>query len=199
MCFCTIERQNEGKYTIGDIITCELGSDTDKFYVVENADSTTESITALTEYAIDLETYRQSSDAGTIAFAPNPYWCDSTGSVKTEYIDTFIYDQNSNVYSIVKEYENYLNSNGLSGITAELISNQKENLNAKGYTWYGYNLEYWIDGNGRCNALGNGEIYGESNFIFMIDSEFGGSSAISSYETPRAVRPVITISTFHIK
>ena len=190
---CTIEKQDASKYSVGDVVTCNIGDEPDKFYVIADADLTATTIQMLTEKNIHTTEYRQSDDAGTVAFASTNYWSSET----TYPVD--VYNNNSILYPIVNGYVSYLNTK-LTNATGSLLTySQAENLGcirnnescAPGVNGGGnapnwvYSTNYWLGSAYNSSNAGIVNSYGE----FFID--YGRSGY--------GVRPVITISTSEIK
>ena len=203
---CSIEQHDPNKYSIGDEITCILGEDEDKFYIIEEAASTTTSVFALTEYALDLTTYKQSTTAGTITYAEDPYWCDAEGKLKSEYSTGDVYDRNSNLYPIIEGYVSYLKSNGLNEITGGLITSSQRSELAGNTSSFGVHKEFWTD-YATCSGLSTypgsevpvfadkGFMFSDSNGFYTASYQYGMGNEPYSF----VVRPVITISTSHIQ
>ena len=186
---CSIEKQDESKYSKGDVVTCNIGETPDKFYVIADAELTATSIQMLTEKNIHTTEYRQSDSAGEVAFSSTNYW-----STETTYpVD--IYDKGEhNLKLIVDEYVNYLNAK-LTGATGSLLTySQANNLGqielgngCEGICkeWV-YSTNYWLG-----SAYDN-----KSIVIIAVDSYFSGAEF--SQSDGYGVRPVITISTSEI-
>ena len=201
--------QGDGS-NVGDIITCTLtNGDEDKFYVVNN-DGT--NIEMLTELNIDLTTYQQSSNAEYIAFTsdsmPNYYW--RLNDIYTPAGDSsldYVYDRNSNTFSIIENYVSYLNTNGLNGVTGKLMSyEQFKKIGIKveddylGHysepNWLFTEKGFWL------GTVGDGDGY----IVFYItpyDQYYCLAGENCSPDEPElasaGVRPVITISTSDIQ
>jgi len=112
---CTIEQQDDSKYSVGDVITCELAESTDTFYVIEEASLTATTLKTLTEMKIRETDYRQSEEAGPVSFSSTEYWEDdelSEGEIEGEtYTYADVYDnRNDVVKTIVDGYVSYLNN-----------------------------------------------------------------------------------------
>ena len=196
---CTIEKQDASKYSIGDIVTCNIGKTPDKFYVIEDADLTASTIQMLTEKNIHTTEYRQSDDAGTVAFSSTNYW--SNGNL--DPVD--VYDMGTNnLKPIVDEYINYLNTKLTNALGSLLTYSQAEVLGcihangacAPGVNGSGnaaewvYSTTYWTG-----SAVGAG-------YVWIVDS--GGiyycyDDSMYNINGRFGVRPVITISTNDIK
>ena len=189
---CSIEKQDATKYSIGDVVTCNIGNEPDKFYVVEDAELSATSIQMLTEKNIHKTEYRQSDDAGFVAFSSTNYWSGE---------ETYIYDErNDIVKSIVDEYVSYLNTK-LTGATGSLLtSSHIENFECLGGegafcsstpSWV-YSTDYWTGFIFGGNTVG----YVYSNSGIINGTYDGGYYADDDY---CGVRPVITISTSEIQ
>ena len=143
----------------------------------------------LTEKNIHTTEYRQSDDAGTVAFSSTNYWSSSVSSYPAD-----VYNNNSLLYPIVEEYVSYLNTK-LTGATGSLLTySQAEHLNCYIVGIYGCldaptwvsTTTYWTGSASDRYSLG----YVESGGAFRYDDydfdDFGGC-------------PVITISTSDIQ
>jgi len=181
---CSIDKQDENKYSKGDVVTCNIGETPDKFYVIADAELTATTIQMLTEKNIHTTEYRQSDSAGTIAFSSTNYWCWSADSYPAD-----VYNNNSLLYPIVEEYVSYLNTK-LTNATGSLLTyNQVKNLGCD-YSTYScssapswvYSTNYWT-----------GSAF-DTEFVWIVYSH--GSFY---YDSNNGVRPVITISTSEIK
>jgi len=190
---CSIEQQDKSKYSVGDIVTCNIVETPDKFYVIEDAELTATSIQMLTEKNIHTIEYKQNDDAGTVAFSDSNYWFDGIDYLP-QYTNGYIYDDNSLVKSIVDEYVGYL-STKLTEVTGNLLTNnQIQNLKCdigscqNALEWV-YSTSYWTGSDGDFGYLwtvsSNGYFHYEFGYYTNNDS-FG-------------VRPVITISTSDIQ
>ena len=183
---CSIEQQDENKYSIGDVVICNIGETPDKFYVIADAELSATTIQMLTEKNVHKTEYRQSASAGTVAFSSTNYW-----SSETTYPGD-VYNNNSLLYPIVEEYVSYLNTK-LSGATGSLLTySQAKNLGCDDSSFscssapaWVYSTNYWTgsayDINNVCSVYSHGE--------FSLDS----------YDFDFGVRPVITISTSEIQ
>ena len=193
---CTIERQNENKYSKGDVVTCELSESTDKFYVIEDAELTTTTIQMLTEKNINTINYKQSDNAGYVAFSNTNYWASET----TYPVN--VYDERNDIIKpIVDNYVSYL-SIKLKNVIGNLLTlSQAESLgciasngacapdvNGGGTasSWV-YSTFYWI---GQAK---------KSGVVWVIYQEPGAFDVMDYNEPYFGVRPVITISTSDIK
>ena len=185
---CSIVQQDESKYSIGDVVTCNIGETPDKFYVIADAELSASTIQMLTEKNIHTTEYRQSDSAGTVAFSSTNYWSSSVSSYPAD-----VYDSNSLLYPIVNEYVSYLNTK-LTGATGSLLTfSQAENLDCSGDehscssapSWV-YSTSYWV-----------GSAYGTLSVWFVYSN---GTFNYGNYglSTSFGVRPVITISTSEI-
>ena len=184
---CSIEQQDENKYSIGDVVICNIGETPDKFYVIEEKPLTASTIQMLTEKNIHTTEYRQSDSAGTIAFSSTNYW-----SSETTY-PADVYNNNSLLYPIVEEYVSYLNTK-LTNATGSLLTyNQAKNLGCDNSTgscssapsWV-YSTNYWTGSAFGANDVWDVRSYGNFNYGYY---DFGYNYG---------VRPVITISTSEI-
>ena len=181
---CSIEKQDASKYSKGDVVTCNIGDEPDKFYVIEDAELTATTIQMLTEKNIHTTEYRQSASAGTVGFSTTSYW--SADSYPAD-----VYNNNSLLYPIVEEYVSYLNTK-LTNATGSLLTySQAVNLGCSSSScssapsWV-YSTWYWT---GSANDTVNvWRVYSRGNFndVNYRSGDYYG------------VRPVITISTSEI-
>ena len=148
---------------------------------------------------------------GTVAFSESRYWTETPdtdgGTLLTKYGTEYpadVYDENSNLYQYVENYETYLKGNGVSSAATQLMSYEQavslgcdpeteacisefggEPLGGTAPSWV-YSTSYWLgsaDGSGSVGVV-----------IFIGDFRSGVFSRGSS-----GVRPVITISVNEIK
>ena len=206
---CTIQRQDTSKYSIGDVVTCTLSESTDKFYIIAEADLTVSAVQMLTEKNISTSTNRQSDNAGVLKFSESNYWdsypvpnpsTDENGFTIMRYV----YDENSNLYPHVNNYETYLKNNGLNILNVKLMDYHKLDeieSNLENPYW-AHSTSYW---------LGNDEYTGCIFYINSIPDQWGSYMSYtcvycaSSQCEPTfddnalyGIRPVITISTSDI-
>ena len=186
---CTIDRKDASKYSVGDIVTCELSESTDMFYVIEDASLDTSIIQMLTENRIDASTYRQNAYASSEPFTDSSYWSNET----TYPVD--VYDKGNNRHKIVVEhYLDYLNEK-LTGTTGRLLTySQAKNLGCLGIDESCENAPEWL----YSTTYRLGTAYDKYNVLIIgsggslcYDGAFNGNDA--------GVRPVITISTSDIQ
>ena len=190
---CSIDKQDESKYSKGDVVTCNIGETPEKFYVIADAELTATTIQMLTEKNVHTTEYRQSDSAGEVAFSSTNYW--SADSYPAD-----VYNNNSLLYQIVEEYVSYLNTK-LTGTTGSLLTHsQAENLGCIGSngacapevngggnapSWV-YSTSYWTGSAGGADSVWGVYSHGYFDFVsYDISNYFG-------------VRPVITISTSEI-
>ena len=199
---CTITQVDSSKYSVGDVVTCDIsGTASDKFYVIEEASSSATSIKVLTEKNINVvEPYRQSDSAGTIAFSSTNYW-----SSETEYpVD--IYDKGTNnITTVVDGYVNYLEGTLSGNITGQLLTTtQVENLDCSirdhtcngitpANTNIGYSAPSWVYGN-----YWFGFAY-SSTMMWRLLSDGRMAEIPYNIDSANGVRPVITMSTANIQ
>lgn len=201
---CTIAKQDSSKYSVGDIITCELSESTDKFYVIEEQPLTSRTIKVLTEKNIDIEEFRQSDTASSDGvFSDENYWFtydDNWNRVLLpQYGTTYpanVYNENANyLYPSVEGYVSYLNENWSQDATGSLLTyEQIINLGCVDYNCSGapswvYSTTYWT---------GSARDY---YYVWLVTSEGqfydGGHNGLDSGFA--GVRPVITMSTTELK
>jgi len=190
---CSIERQDASKYSVGDVVTCNIGETPDKFYVIEDAELSATTIQMLTEKNIHTTEYRQSDDAGSVAFSSTNYWSSydeyiDEWSLLPEYGSMNVYNNNSLLFPIVEGYVLYLNTK-LAGATGTLLTySQVNNLGCddvvcSNLSW-AFSMDYWTSSAG-------------DNFSLYVVGSVG--IGMPSYDGNNGVRPVITISTSEIE
>ena len=185
---CSIVQQDESKYSIGDVVTCNIGETPDKFYVIADAELSASTIQMLTEKNIHTTEYRQSDSAGTVAFSSANYWSSET----TYPVD--VYDERNDIIKpIVDNYVSYLNGSLIEDATGSLLTyNQAKNLGcddsshscSSAPSWV-YSTTYWT---------------GSASYTYgawTVGSSGGFSNGVY-YGFDSGVRPVITISTSEI-
>ena len=189
---CTIEKQDVNKYSVGDLVTCNLGETTDKFYVIEEQDLNVSAIKMLTDKAIEISSYRQ-GNGDYVAFSSTNYW-----SSETTYPRDVYDERNDIIKPVVDEYVKYLNTKIPTATGSLLTYNQMEKLGCSDSNGYAYDacahlpqwvhsIDYWLGSAANAN-----EIYRMA---------IGGDWATLDYdrEDLHGVRPVITISTNEIQ
>ncbi|MBR6689910.1 MAG: hypothetical protein IKL65_01095, partial [Bacilli bacterium] len=223
---CSIEQQNESKYSMGDVVTCELSKGTEKFYVLEDTELTSSTINLFPEKNITTTGDAvQSDDAGTMIFANNDipiacdastwedktnYWIDLESSnasscnytVKEKYINNnyFVYDENSNLYPRVNAYKEYLIANGISNVSASLLSSQQLSTfcdegpfgcESKGAPLWIYSTGYYL---GTTYSRMFDPMYEQSVYhMFEQDGYYMDYASIVN-----GIRPYITIATSNL-
>ena len=194
---CTVDKQNENKYTVGDIVTCEFEKSTDKFYIMGDAELTEENIEMLTEKNIHTTNYRQSDNAGTIAFSSTAYWSD-----ETTYPVNVYNVKNDKVKLIVDEYVKYLNQK-LIAATGSLVTLEQAQL--LGCTsnhcidtpsWFSssYGPNYWLANAADSNSVWFTGLLGLFGSVPKNGNEMG-----ENLDSNIGVRPVITLPTSNLK
>ena len=209
------DEDSNGKYSVGDIVTCTFSESTEQFYVIEDEDEdTTEGMSMLAMYnlyvgnSVDVDwgftplenpTGIQNPLAkgyvdgdttfyGTVAFSTSKYWSS------IDSYPAWVYNESSNLYQYVSAYETYLKENGVGSASSKLISyEQLDYLQCSGDDsscsdapeWV-YSTTYWTG-----SAFGN-------NYVWIVDSDGNFDCADSGYVNGCGVRPVITISTSEI-
>ena len=191
---CTIQRQNSGKYTIGDLVTCTMSKSIEQFYVLENADSSAQTIEMLAVKNINVTGVGdiiQMDNAGKIAFSTISSWSKS---------DDIYNDYGNVIKPIVNQYVMYLNENLTNSKGKILRASQAiDDLGCDfgiSYTcpaqWiYGYDVAgYW---------LGDGSK--DSMYYMNGGTSYGGNigAGAPASEVDFGVRPVIVIQTSDIK
>ena len=183
---------NEKTYAVGD----EFCLENECFNVIKDNGTT---VDALAKQNVNTKTYRQDSNANTLAFSENKnkgygYWTDNTSNHKllSKYGTNYpanVFDSNSLLYAPTQNYNNYLkNTLGKTSVEARLITKEELiSLGCKGSscknapTWV-YNTFYWTasatDDEFVCNVSSRGDFGG----FYFVQSGYVG------------LRPVITIS-----
>ena len=226
---CTLDdKDGDGKASLSDVVTCG----TESFYVMTNENNEITMLSMYNLYVGNVVTYdenwneeisvlensfnKQSDKAkgyfecveeewnecviyGTVAFSNEIYW-EGTET------PNFVYNENSNLYQYVNEYQRILNEDlNVRSARATLISvDQLENLGCDSYngtcitntdeggnatpSWV-YSTSYW-SGNAINAVVISGVIFVSSNGSFSISS--------NDYDSELGVRPVVTISTSEI-
>ena len=206
------DEDSNGKYSVGDIVTCTFEESTEQFYVIEDEDEdTTEGMSMLAMYNLNVgtNTYTEGTIGiqnslakgsvdgettfyGTVAFSDSVYWADEEYNLLTQYgtsYPAYVYNGSSNLYQYVNSYEAYLKDNGVGSASATLISYEQANdlkANKDDPSWL-YSTAYWT---------GSASAYGD---VWVVSSR--GAFLSDSYvnSIPSGVRPVITISTSDIQ
>lgn len=179
-------------YSVGD----EFCLENECFYVIKDNGTT---VDALSKQNVNTKTYRQDSNANTLAFAEKTngsygYWTDSSGNLLSKYgtkYPAYVFDNNSLLYEPVQNYKTYLkNTLGKTSIDARLITYEeliglgcrKNVATCKSAPSWVYSTDYW-------SASANGD----SN-VRHVSSR--GSLAGYAFDDSgnSGLRPVITIS-----
>ena len=185
---CSIVQQDESKYSIGDVVTCNIGETPDKFYVIADAELSASTIQMLTEKNIHTTEYRQSDSAGPVAFSRTNYWLSSVSSYPAD-----VYDSNSLLYPIVNEYVSYL-STKLTGTTGSLLTfSQAENLECSDSSHSCSSAPSWVYSTNYWTASAY-----DTFRVWRVYSRGAFSRGSYGSDSDSGVRPVITISTSEI-
>ena len=188
-----------------DTVGSEVCIDTECFYIISSTDS---DVTLLAKYNLFVggkyeygiwseyedATGRQDSTMlgrvfsdvnGTIPFASGVYW----SSIVSEY-PTYIYNSNSNFYTLIENYKTYLQGLGINIKEARLIKNEEvEVLGCSASDKSCVLAPSWV----YSTSYFTGSAYNEER-LFGVSSDglyFGGCVTCNDYF---GVRPVITIS-----
>ena len=120
---------------------------------------------------------------GTTKFSDTKYWSSTVSSYPS-----YVYNENSLLYSYVENYKTYLSTLGVTPSEARLITYEElTNLGCSGSScssapsWV-YATSYW---SGSASSSGN---------VWCVNSDGYFSRSNSSYNTNFGCRPVITIS-----
>ena len=179
-------------YAVGD----EFCLDSECFYVIKDNGTT---VDALSKQNVNTKTYRQDSNANTLAFAERPngsygYWTDSKGNLLSKYGTSYpvnVFDSNSLFYEPLENYKTYLkNTLGKTSVDARLITYEdlislgctKKNNSCKSAPSWVYSNSYWT-----ASANGNDSVWRVGS-----DGYFAGNTFLFSGLS--GLRPVITIS-----
>ena len=177
-------------YSVGD----EFCLENECFYVIKDNGTT---VDALAKQNVNTETYRQDSNANTLAFAEKTngsygYWTDSSGKLLSKYGTDYpvnVFDNNSNLYTPVQNYKTYLkNTLGKTSVDARLITyeeliglgcDESERRCKSAPSWV-YSTNYWT-----ASANYSKDVWFVSSDASIFDYTF---------DTIGMLRPVITIS-----
>ncbi len=167
----------------------EIALGNEHFYVISDNENT---VTALARHNITLDNVPvQSDSAKTTTFSSSNYWVKS-GNLLSEYGDiypSFVYDNNSKLYSYVQNYETYLRSLGYKSVLASLLSyeqavslgcdaNSKSCSNAPSFV---ITSKYWLGSAGINTDVYNIKTNGNFEYnLYLTLLTYG-------------IRPVITI------
>ena len=204
VCPCTVQRQKEGTYTVGDVVTC--GSE--KFYVISNDGS---NIQMLTKYNLEksltpkqLTSYYIYTEY--VNFSSTYYWWNVANQKYTVDVNyknegrsyPYVYNSNSKLYQYVEAYKNVLENMGINVVDAKLISYEqlftlgcRQNDCSSAPNWVilssGHgNAPYWT-GSGSYGQVWR--VYHKTNFTV---------SPVNNPNLIYGIRPVITISVSNI-
>lgn len=183
---------NEKTYAVGD----EFCLENECFNVIKDNGTT---VDALAKQNVNTKTYRQDSNANTLAFAEKTngnygYWTDSSGELLSKYGTSYpanVYDNNSLLYEPVQNYKTYLiNSLRKTSVDARLITYEElislgcseNDASCESAPSWVYNTDYWA-----ASASGNNSVWGATSTVEFTDALFDDSSYYG-------LRPVITIS-----
>ena len=189
---CSIVQQDESKYSIGDVVTCNIGETPDKFYVIADAELTAYTIQMLTEKNIHTTEYRQSDNAGEISFSSTNYW-DGESKYPSDIYD----ERNDSVKPIVDEYVNYLNEKLTVVLGALLTYNQVEVLGCSRDAWSCSDAPLWMYSTSYWTGVALDSVY--MMFVYHGNFNDGGITMDPWDVSGVGVRPVITISTSDIQ
>ena len=183
---------NEKTYAVGD----EFCLENECFYVIKDNGTT---VDALSKQNVNTKTYRQDSNANTLAFAERTngsygYWTDSKGNLLSKYGTKYpvnVFDSNSLLYEPIQNYKTYLkNTLEKTSIDARLITYEElislgctENVwTCKSAPSWVYSIRYWTASADSYNGVWYVHSYGNfESDRFDNPGRFG-------------LRPVITIS-----
>ena len=213
--------------TIGSIIKIA----DEEFYVIRKEDDT--HIRLLSKLNLGVgegvtnQVNRQSTESGIVEFSSTKYWWDEENKdFKSPYLErkiilnqdnmddkSYVYNENSTVYSYVEDYEEYLNTQDVC-VSAELI--RREDLFAlgcndacvrcHGFTYFCYPDpiewlygDYWIGDAPMYQLSETTDPFESDPAYFSVGSHFFFSRApvarVSKYEMDKrhSIRPVITL------
>ncbi|MBQ2946714.1 MAG: prepilin-type N-terminal cleavage/methylation domain-containing protein [Bacilli bacterium] len=174
----------------GDKISCTYSNITESFYVINNDGK---NIKMLTEYNIDIMTKLQSQTAGDIKYSDSFYWVDSSNNLLSKYSTSYpayVYDENSNLYSVVESYVTTLKENGVEGVIGNLLSYEEAIELGCSYptTGFGTCSKDWL--NTTSYWLGSA---GSNNTMWIIDDYFDHAADGSTGIRPVIIIPVIEL------
>lgn len=128
---------------------------------------------------------------GVLPFSDTEYWKNNKGEILSQYTERYVYDENSNLYTYINNYREYLEDLGLSINESRLISfDELEKLGCSygsascyfnsEYEWF-YSTSYWT-----------GVIPSSSIYIGSVTTD--KSFETEQYGTAMSgIRPVIVI------
>ena len=212
------DEDSNGKYSVGDIVTCTFEESIEQFYVIEDEDDdSTEGMSMLAMYNLyvgnstDADSYEATplenptgiqnplakgyldGDAafyGTVAFSTSDYWSSSVSGYPE-----YVYNESSNLYQYVSAYETYLKENGVESASATLISyEQLDYLQCSGDDYSCSDAPEWV----YSTTYWTGSAY-DTDFVWDVSSRGGFNGGDYVDYTYCGVRPVITISTSDIQ
>ena len=180
---------NKKTYSVGD----EFCLENECFYVIKDNGAT---VDALSKQNVNTKTYRQDSNANTLAFAEKTngsygYWTDSSANLLSKYgtkYPAYVFDNNSLLYEPVQNYKTYLkNTLGKTSIDARLITYEELiglgcRKNCKSAPSWVYSTGYWSAAANSTSYVWHVSSYGDFIAFDFSDSDYFG------------LRPVITIS-----
>ena len=180
---------------IGDEISCELDNSIEEFYVISNDGK---NIEMLTRQNIHLTEYKQSEDAGTIAFATQyNYWVtDDTTYPMQIYGDYKEENGNyiNNLFPVVENYVSYL-KNKISNVTGNLVSYDHLKILDVRTNQFGALTPSWFDSTDYWLGFATGDY--ETSCVTSGRNMIGQADYCDAY--PGGVRPVITIPTNEVE
>ena len=186
----SIERQNEGEITAGDIVTISKDDKSERFVVV-NSDDT--KLVLTTEYCLDSNGNQVSGDGyKKISFSKTAYWLDSsTSELKEEYAkdinnnpatlsgkpQPYVYDSNCNLKTKIDNYSNKISNLNVNVLKARLLTGEEA------YAVGEINEQQYWSGSIR-----------NSNEVSIMPQTDGMLLFYSPYSYTFGIRPVIEIS-----
>ena len=190
-CSLVIDENNNKEADTGDMITCL----TESFYVIENDETT---ISMLAKYNLDVGNnisnptgIQKENTEGRVTFSNIRYWDDDSYINADEEVYPFVYNNNSNLYMYLEDYEKYLIEKGVTSASATLINHEQlvENLGlvdecggecTARYDWV-FTTNYWTG------------FWEYGNIAFVEGYNDYVCSDVYNYSDMLGVRPVINI------
>ena len=177
--------------TVGSIV--KIGKE--EFYVIGQGTGEEAGKTKLfAKYCIKDNNQVSSSATGT-SFSESNYWNGKVGTSQ-KYPGSYsgnpypyIYDENSNLYSIVNNYVKKISNYGIDNVTGRLMSYEEANSLSLDIRKSAGTSTYWL-----------GSAYGESR-VWRVGNAGGINNQYidwNEYNTVRGIRPVILVPTNQI-
>ena len=169
-CYISSDKNVDGTPNIGDEVTC---GGTEAFLVIPNDTvnhpSSDNTVSLLSKPMIG----KNSEEA--ISFSDTAYWLDAQANLLNKYSNGWVYDENSNLYSYIEDYETKLKSLGVSSAYATVPSLYQ--VQQIGCSDYSCPME---DSGDIMNFVSNvfwlGNINtNDSEYLYLLDADYSGS------------------------